>query len=126
MSEPQPDLRERVTAVTRDVVVNVAANVIAGAVAYLVGAATGIFHRNDTLERVCAVAAVLGAVMAALLLAAARKQDRVTYLIIAGTLLGPAAVAVAAFFAFTLWLRAGLFLTGVTLTYAGYYWLRKA
>jgi hypothetical protein len=106
-------------------VINVVANLIAGAIVYLSGVGTGVFKRNENLEHVAWIAVILGAVVATLLMAAAKRQDRVTYLIIAGTLLGPAAILVAAFFDFATTLRVVLGAAGVLMTSAGWGLLRR-
>jgi hypothetical protein len=125
MTGSRPDLRQRVTAVTRDVVVNVLANLIAGAVVYLAGVGTDVFKPNERLEHIAWVAVILGAVAATLLLALAKPQERVTYLIIAASLLGPAAILVALYFDFPPMLRIITAITGALVMVAGWQLLRR-
>jgi hypothetical protein len=67
----------------------------------------------------------VGAVAATRLLALAKPQDRVTYLIVAASLLGPAAILVALYFDFLAILRIVTAITGVLVMVAGWQLLRR-
>jgi predicted permease len=124
VTEQPPKARQRAAGLTRDIFANVVANIIVAALGYLAGIATGLWKGNSNLTRLCVVIAIPGLMLAGLLFASLRKQDRDDYLVIAASLAGPALLLAAIVFDVG-WLFRGLLAgAGATVIITGWKFVR--
>jgi hypothetical protein len=99
MTPPPAGRRLAYAQFTRDVIVNVLANLLAAAVIYLLGIATGLFTTDETAARVAGVIVAVGVVLVFVLLATIYRDERgAVYLIVAVIIAGSAAAATAVLF----------------------------